>query len=125
MSYQRVIPRDLFNESKLLKCLGQLALHIHDGKLPKGVEFNNYKPNSNFNIFQDISGDLHCSSLVLFAGYLEIQLWIPYNSREPYPLTYESRYDGSCQDVFNSDGSLSAQFIEEVGKLCTENCKDE
>jgi len=32
MSYLRVIPRDLFNESKLLKCLGQVCLHIHDNR---------------------------------------------------------------------------------------------
>ena len=32
MTYRRVLPRDLFNEAKLLKCLGQLALIIHDGQ---------------------------------------------------------------------------------------------
>ncbi len=29
--YTRVIPRDLFNEAKLLKCIGRLVLLIHDG----------------------------------------------------------------------------------------------
>lgn len=28
--YGRVIPRDLFNEAKLLKCMGQLCLRIHN-----------------------------------------------------------------------------------------------
>lgn len=37
-SYRRVLPRDLFNEAKLLKCLGQLSLMIHDGKCELRVE---------------------------------------------------------------------------------------
>lgn len=38
MNYIRVIPRDFFNESKLLKCMGQLSLKILDCQLPKGIE---------------------------------------------------------------------------------------
>lgn len=30
MTYQREIPRDLFNEANLLKCLGQISLIAHD-----------------------------------------------------------------------------------------------
>ena len=33
MSYIRVIPRDLFNEANLLKCHGQLVIHL-EGRLP-------------------------------------------------------------------------------------------
>ncbi len=33
MSYVRVLPRDLFNEAKLLKCIGQIALLVHDRKI--------------------------------------------------------------------------------------------
>ena len=35
--YERVIPRDLFNEAKLLKCVGLLVLKIHDGENPANV----------------------------------------------------------------------------------------
>lgn len=34
MSYIRVLPRDAFNESMLLKCIGKLVILIEDGKLP-------------------------------------------------------------------------------------------
>lgn len=40
--YQRVLPRDLFNESKLLKCIGQLVLLIHDGNCPNGLAFTHH-----------------------------------------------------------------------------------
>lgn len=42
--YQRVIPRDLFNEAKLLKCLGRLSLFIHDGKSPPILKVRNRRP---------------------------------------------------------------------------------
>ena len=38
MSYARVIPRDLFNEANLLKCLGKVALILMDR--PSDAEFD-------------------------------------------------------------------------------------
>ena len=35
INYQRVIPRDLFNESKLLQQLGFVCLAIHDYRLTR------------------------------------------------------------------------------------------
>jgi hypothetical protein len=44
IEYNRVIPRDLFNESKLLKCFGQLALLMHDGVIPGSIVFDGNQP---------------------------------------------------------------------------------
>lgn len=39
MSYIRVVPRDFFNEAKLLKCLGQFELCVnHTGS--NGLKFD-------------------------------------------------------------------------------------
>lgn len=38
-NYFRVLPRDLFNEAKLLKCVGRLCLLIHDRTAPESLAF--------------------------------------------------------------------------------------
>ena len=37
--YTRVLPRDLFNEAKLMKCMGLLTLLIHDELIPDCLKF--------------------------------------------------------------------------------------
>ena len=37
-NYSRVIPRDFFNEAKLLKCMGLLALKVLDNMTPNGIK---------------------------------------------------------------------------------------
>lgn len=117
MSYTRVIPRDLFNESKLLKCLGQLALLIHDGVgIPNGLklEYSHFENDDGrleegFRIEQDESdGALYCSNLELFCDGRLIGLRCPYNSKDPYPLIWTSDEDEGM--VFCHDGSLTKGF---------------
>lgn len=118
MSYQRVIPRDLFNESKLLKCIGQLALIIHDGVgVPRGLEL--LHDDSEFAGFQieqnQDSGALYCANIGLtFAGQT-IELALPYNSKEPYPLNYTVSDDDGR--VFTDKGTLSHDFIVTIKTL--------
>ncbi len=111
MSYLRVIPRDLFNESKLLKCMGQLALVIHDGvNIPKGLALEHEDPEQGFQIDQDEStGELYPSNLNLFCRGRLIGLRSPYNCKEAYPLRF-TLWEGDEGEVFNPDGSLSDEF---------------
>ena len=61
MSYTRETPRDLFNESKLLKCLGQLSLIIHNTVDSDGnAELQKRKP--------FVHGDSYGA---VVAGYIE------------------------------------------------------
>jgi hypothetical protein len=113
MSYTRVIPRDLFNEAKLLKCLGQLALLLHEGKgirWPLWLVFAD--PEKGFVIDQNTaSGGLFCTNLTLYLKEMEVCLFSVYNSKSPFPLLFDGGNDGEG-DVFNDDGSLSEEFSQ-------------
>lgn len=113
MSYKRVLPRDLFNEAKLLKCLGQLALLIHDGKAPDGLSFEQDAMSCDgFDIDQDpFSGELYVDNLTLWFDLgedaIRINLSTHYNSRDSYPLVYEISppwmMPPECDDKFEGD----------------------
>lgn len=111
MSYQRVIPRDLFNEAKLLKCLGQLSLIIHDGVgVPKGLALEHENPEEGFQIHQDEStGALYCGNLECFYAGRLIGLRSPYNSKEAFPLRFV--LDDEEDSVFTETGALSPEFL--------------
>ncbi len=111
MSYQRVIPRDLFNEAKLLKCMGQLALIIHDGvNVPKGLTLDHEESENGFEVAQDSSsGELYVANLSLCCQGRLIGLRHPYNDKRPYPTRF-SLWEGDEGPVFKADGSLSDEF---------------
>lgn len=115
MNYERVLPRDLFNESKLLKCLGQLSLLIHDStRLSLLIQFEHEESDKGFEICMDKdSGYIYCTNLQLLYNDTVISLYTPYNSREPYPLYFDCYY--ACNEVTGSvltdDGQLTAEFL--------------
>ena len=111
MTYLRVIPRDLFNEAKLLKCLGKLSLLIHDGaNVPKGLLLDHLtEENEGFEICQNESdGSLYVSNLELTHKGRTIGLRCPYNHKGAYPL--QLCFEDEEGSVFNDDGSLSDEF---------------
>lgn len=118
MSYTRVIPRDLFNEAKLLKCLGQFALIAHDGvdsartAFPRCITIQH--DGEPFEIEQDQdSGELYCSTFRVVVGTheQELRLVSGYNNRSVFPLM--ASFDDSDQvPVFNDDGTLSTVFMQ-------------
>jgi hypothetical protein len=115
MPYLRVVPRDLFNESKLLKCLGQLALLVHQGQDNGRLQIRHRRARAGFLIDQDeSSGDLVCSNLIVKVkdGDL-LRLGSSYNSKAPYPLHFEARDESG--PVFNDDGSFSDEFRRLIG----------
>ncbi len=118
MSYLRVIPRDLFNEAKLLKCLGQLALIIHDGvRAPRGLSLEHENPEDGFQIEQnESSGVLYCENLSCASNGRGIELSIPYNSKEAYPLRFWTGDDTEGY-VFDDTGALADEFREALNAL--------
>lgn len=108
--YRRVIPRDLFNEAKLLKCLGRLALMIHNG-LEYPLTFEHYTEiHEGFLIDQDQdSGHLFCRNMIFYLNDNALVLGTNYNSKSQYPLIFEDEELGDVC-VFDDDGNFSDEF---------------
>ncbi len=106
MSYRRVIPRDLFNEANLLKCLGQLYLHF-DKLAPHRVSME--LDGATFDIEQDqADGSISVGNLIIT---IKGQYWRhsrPLNSRYPWPL-YLLRGDEAIP-AFHDSGDLSSEL---------------
>jgi len=130
-NYQRVNPRDLFNEAKLLKCWGQLALLVHEGRgIASYLFVEHTNPCSGFCI--GLSGhenSLQCLNLKLWVGResdpkrFSIRVFQTYNSREAYPLLFEG--DFTEDFIFDDQGEFSSNFLRFIrsktfveGKLC-------
>lgn len=109
MPYIRVIPRDLFNEANLLKCLEQLYIKLESIGFTHVAQFG-VGDVPYFKIEQDPSdGSIYVSNLPFLIGNKHYHLSRPLNSRQPWPL-YCSRNDDVIQ-VFDDDGTLSIEMI--------------
>lgn len=103
MSYRRVLPRDLFNEAKLLKCIGVVVLAIMDRKVA-GLKMDDSKCAYGFKVDQDPSdGSFMVSNLTFTAlnGEL-VHFRSPLNSRLSYPLMVT--FHNEDYRVLNEDG---------------------
>lgn len=113
-NYARVIPRDLFNESKLLKCLGQLCLLIHDNGAGRLKFYHDDIKRKRFQIgVRQSDGGHYCKNLHFTIDGKRVEVYGIMNSREPYPLLFTAD-DGDEYEVFHSDGSLSDDFRQLV-----------
>lgn len=117
MSYMRVVPRDLFNESKLLKCLGQISIAILDNKLGKyGVEDYLEDADQGFIIDHTDDGDTYCSNYKVLVPMLDknekayLQLFSRLNSKEAYPLICMT-HDNEVIEVFTEKGVFTTAFL--------------
>jgi hypothetical protein len=116
MNYIRVLPRDLFNEANLLKCLGQLWIAI-DGLDGAGFLVDDV---SRFEIEQDQNdGSLYVANLLFALRARLVHLSRPLNSRAPWPLYLAIPEDPDFDviAVFNDDGSLSDDMLRAMGGL--------
>lgn len=103
MNYKRVIPRDLFNEANLLKCIGKLVLDIEDGKLPW---LSYHHDGEAFNVQQDgSSGAIYVGNVQFFANGKTLTLTRPLNSRDAWPLYLETEQD--AYSVFDEAGNVT------------------
>lgn len=109
--YERVLPRDLFNEANLLKCLGRLFLLCDDA--PKDCTLVHTYSDRPFHVSQDdATGAITCVNIYMYIGDERILFWRPLNSREPWPLYIE--YDDECISVFDDNGNLTPEFKEVI-----------
>lgn len=113
MTYLRVIPRDLFNEASLLKCLGALWIALEN---KPGVRItHDSRP---FDIRQDeADGSIYAENVRLVIAERLFDHRRPLNSREPWPLWVRPAFDPDVDDiaVFDQDGALSGDFIALLG----------
>jgi|GEM_PF-6334130 len=111
--HQRIIPRDLFNESKLLQQIGKLCLAIEDKEI-EGIEFEH--DGSPFLINLMPSGYLRIENIRFrLTKVEELVSFSLYNSRipnfpnpNPNPLRYE--IDGIEGYVFDEKGEFTRIF---------------
>lgn len=111
MSYQRVIPRDLFNEAKLLKCLGHLIIMSQSIKCPEGLKITIKENGKPFDIQKDdSSGDIYVSNYKTKVNGKLVRFETSLNSQRIYPLS--CFYDNALYAVFEDDGEFDQEFID-------------
>jgi hypothetical protein len=108
-TYTRVIPRDFFNEAKLLKCMGQLALKILDRQLPDGIDIVIEESGEPFNIELSEDGALFISNYGITINNNPAFIGSTYNSKAPYPLFVCVDYEET--QVFDDSGNFTTDFI--------------
>lgn len=109
MTYIRVIPRDLFNESKLLKCLGKLVIEAE--RHPEIAIEQIGGDRAGFDIRQnEADGGLWARNIHVSISGVHITVQTAYNSKQDWPL-YASNPAGDVVSVFNHDGSLTCEFL--------------
>ena len=108
--YTRVIPRDFFNEAKLLKCLGQLALKILDCQLPEGIKIEISENGEPFDIQLTGDGLLFISNYETLINDKRVDFFTTYNAKGPFPLL--AYYDEIETTVFDENGEFTNEFIE-------------
>ena len=104
---QRVIPRDLFNEAKLLKCWGNLSLKIHDclTPVPMRIEWDGQP----FIIEYTIDGDSYISNMKLFVNDQLRLVSCLLNSRKNYSMIFEN----NCESVFDEMGNFNKNIADD------------
>jgi hypothetical protein len=111
-SYQREIPRDFFNEAKLLKCMGVLALKILDDLTPEGIVIEIPETGQPFEIERQEEHDGLCvSNYTVEVNGEEYLVYSKYNSKSNFPLyIVDDEYNEA--EVFDEKGNFSEDFIE-------------
>ena len=116
MEYTRVIPRDLFNEAKLLKCVGQLALLIHDGMQPVPMSLEH--DGSSFHIGHTEDLGLTIVNMRWIICGFNVGFQTAYNSRDymhdqwSYTFSYPIYvyYNDDIVEVLTYKGAWSRDF---------------
>lgn len=120
MTYKRVIPRDLFNEANLLKCLGQLVVKLDERRSFASLKASEANPFAGFMIEQSPDdGSISSATLIFMIKADNYRLYRPLNSREVWPLWVGAGWmtDPDFEDlaVFDDEGELSPEFIALIG----------
>ena len=111
MSYERVIPRDLFNEANLLKCLGKVFINLENKPFGK-IDVQMGNDGEAFDIQQNPEdGSTFCSNVVLLKNGHDIPMFRPLNSRQEWSLMCHDN-DGDEIFIFDDFGNFSEEFVE-------------
>lgn len=106
MAYRRVLPRDLFNEANLLKCLGRLWILLE--RAESNARFVT-EDTDGFDVVQDeSSGAIYVRNVLFTVAGKPTLLTRPLNSRGAWPL-YAETAEVSVP-VFDDEGGLSDEF---------------
>lgn len=111
MTYIRVIPRDLFNEAKLLKCFGQLALKVLDGLVPEGLVISIDENGEPFQIELADDGYLFIANYETTVNGQPVVFRSLYNSKSNWPF-YCTLSEGDEVAVFDERGEFTLEFVE-------------
>lgn len=106
-TYTRVIPRDFFNEAKLLKCMGQLALKILDAQTPCNIRIE--EEGEPFRIELSEEGSLFVANYNVFVKDVLCTFKTTYNSKSNWPLLCEHDYNE--YRVFDDSGNWDDEFL--------------
>ena len=122
MSFTRVIPRDLFNEAKLLKCMGQLSLLLHEGcGIRWPLRLRHAHSRHGFVIRQDEdNGGLFVANLTMLLGKRRISLQSIYNSKDNFPLLCMEE-DFGYERVLDESGQLTGAFAAWLDQQASKN----
>ena len=111
MNYERVIPRDLFNEASLLKCYGQIYINLEKiGRVDVALIEDEESMREGFRVAMNMdSGGITVANVVLVVRGERCDLERPLNSRQPWPL-YLTKPDGDVIEVFDANGAFSDEM---------------
>lgn len=112
--YERVIPRDLFNEAKLLKCMGHLSVKILDNATPVNMECipSESEP---FIIGLMDEGSLTITNMSVLIRGKQYRFKTTYNSKAIYPLYVD--YQDCDYLVFDEFGNWDKEFLDFINSL--------
>lgn len=111
MGYIRVLPRDLFNESDLLKCLGRLWIVTENGNHSAKFETEDCEV---FDIQQnDDDGSIYVANVSFTVNGDECQIFRPLNSRRKWSV-YCHTIDDDIQ-IFTESGDLTDEMRAFIG----------
>lgn len=117
----RVLPRDLFNEAKLLNNLGRLCLLMVDAIAPELLNFD--ETGDPFNIELSDEGNMYVSNLQFDYAGTPVHFYTTYNSREKWPLLTTIKDEEIS--VFDDNGDFTAEFLLALQSLeCKFECKN-
>jgi hypothetical protein len=110
IEYTRVLPRDLFNEAKLLKCIGRLCLLIHDNLTPVPMSFeDSFDPWEGFQVALLEEGALTILNIEIKIKGKPFLFKTTYNSKANFPLYLQ--YEYVDYPVFDTDGNFDPEFV--------------
>lgn len=108
LEYNRVIPRDLFNEAKLLKCLAVLTLKIHDNQAPESLKVEQI--DNDFKIGLTDEGNLKTYTLQFTYKDEILSFETTYNAKYNFPLF--CCYENCEYLVFDEMGNFDNEFLD-------------